>query len=49
MGEKTEEAEKNPSRGERLRRYIVYALLLITAAVLLYIFVWFGAQLGLQN
>ena len=37
------------SRRERLKRYIVYALILITSAILVYIFVWFGAQLGLQN
>ena len=41
--------EKKPSRTERLKQYIAYALLFITAAILLYIFVWFGAQLGLQN
>jgi preprotein translocase subunit SecF len=47
--ESTEIVEKKPSRTELLKRYVVYALLLITALILLYIFVWFGTQLGLQN
>ena len=47
--------ESSPVKGERsngwerLKRYLAYALLLFTAAVLIYVFVWFGAQLGLQN
>ena len=38
-----------PSLGERVRRYILYAVLVITCAILLYILVWFGTQLGLQG
>ena len=38
-----------PSLGERVRRYILYAVFVITCAILLYILVWFGTQLGLQG
>jgi len=44
-----EQASVSSSRRERLKRYIVYALLFIGAAILLYVFVWFGTQLGLQG
>ncbi len=44
-----EEGKKKPGSREQLKRYLVCALLLVTAAILIYVFVWFGAQLGLQN
>ncbi len=33
----------------RAKRYLVYAIIAIVCAIVLYIFVWFGSQLGLQN
>ncbi len=43
------EPEKTPNRRERTKRYLLYATLVIIILIILYIFVWFGAQLGLQN
>ncbi len=43
------EKPKGQSRRVRLKRYLVYAVLIIVAIIILYIFVWFGTQLGLQN
>jgi len=37
------------SRKERLKRYLFYALMLFAGVILIYIFVWFGTQLGLQG
>jgi len=49
--ERTVSAEpaSSPSLKERVKRYIIYAILLIACAILLYVFVWFGTQLGLQG
>lgn len=49
MEDEPGESGEGASRRERLRRYVVYALILAASAALIYLFVWFGTQLGLQN
>ncbi len=44
----TELTEK-PNRRVRIRKYVIYALVAVACAILLYVFIWFGTQLGLQN
>jgi|GEM_PF-1604437 len=49
MDESTSTDAARQVRGERLKKYLTYFLVLAIAAILIYVFVWFGTQLGLQG